>query len=114
MVSNVLEELKHVFSPKVFQEAFATALVLNSPTTLTKDMAKDLAGRLNISPVMYRIGTLAAEALADGLESLGLRPADYVQLDEISSVIAGRLSKELKANPEVFMKAFVAQLGLRG
>lgn len=105
------DKLHEVFGPP---RPVGTARVLTSPSRLSKETAEKLCQELSLDVVMRDLGAVAARVIADSLEELGLRAADYADLESIPKTLAKRIADEVQKNPESFNKALVDQLALRG
>ena len=76
-----------------------------------------LVTQLPMKRVSTDFGYVAGKFLSDVLESAGLRPADFVYIDELATKFISRLVSELTNSKEVreaFAASFLEQLMLRG
>jgi len=85
-----------------------------SPAKVDADRAAEVASLLPYDDVVRQSAVLAAQAVAAGLESVGLRPADYGEMEQLPGIVANKLSKAIRANSDEFVVAFVRQLSMRG
>ena len=108
-----IEELKVIFGP-VEEGYTTTAQVLNLPATATKDLASQSIEQLDLDPIMRDIGAIAAREIANELQAMALRPADYVDLPDMPKIVASRIAGELVAAPPLFVQSLIEQLKLRG
>ena len=109
---HVLEDLQDVFGEWVLR---STGQVMNSPSTISGEIACSVASEMDLDRVVKDLGIVAARELADRLESHALRPADYAVLDDIGQIVAKRLVSALRGNfMEVFLKSFQTTLRGRG
>lgn len=96
------------------EEGGTTAVVLVTPSSVTKAQAVDAAKRFELRGVLRDIGAVSARALADELEASGLRPADYAGFEEVSKIVQERVVRELLGKPEEFTKVLNEFLRMRG
>jgi hypothetical protein len=113
-MSTPLERLRGVFPAPKEEGLSATARVLNLPSGVTKELASQAIEQLDLDPIIRDIGFIVAREIANELEAMALRPADYVDLPDMPQMVAGMVASELAAAPEVFVKALIEQLKLRG
>jgi len=85
-----------------------------TPSALDADRSEEVAELLDYEQVVRQAGILAAQAVADGLESAGLRPADYCSLLRLRELVLERLVKAMPEYAEGFMDAFSQQMRMRG
>lgn len=109
-----LEQLRAVF-PAPKEEGFtSTATVMNLPSGVTRDLAAQAIDYIDLDPILRDLGGLVAREIANELETMALRPADYVDLPDLPKIMATKVARSLSATPEVFVRALIEQLKLRG
>lgn len=81
-------------------------LTLTRPTVAQKKEAKKIAEDFDVSSALEDIGILLANLYADAIVEKGMRPADYAKLEEVSGILARKISKKLAENPPEFSSAF--------
>jgi len=87
------------------------------PTQAEKDQVSEIVKQLPMKSVARDFGYVAGKYLSDVLEMAGMRPSDYVNLQDLSESFVGRFLAEMKSNEEiqqVFAKHFLEQISLRG
>jgi hypothetical protein len=87
---------------------------MTSPNSLTKELVCRIVKEFSLDTVFRDLGILVATALANTIESRGLRPADYAELPDLADDLSERLMQELGRNPDTFALAFLTQLRNRG
>jgi hypothetical protein len=92
----------------------ATGTVLTMPSGVTKELAANAIEALDLEPIMRDIGIIVAREIADVLQTMALRPADYVILPDMPQMVAARIGAELSQAPNPFVRALIEQLKLRG
>lgn len=92
----------------------ATGRVLTLPSGVTKELAAQTIEQLDLQPILRDIGIIVAREIANELESMALRPADYVDLPDMPQMVAAMVAGELASAPDSFVKALTDQLRLRG
>lgn len=104
-------QLKRVFY-KV--EGMSTAAVLSLPSSLTRDMAKEAADKVDMGAVVKEAAVMISSRVADAMLQAALRPADYADLRDISDALVEKLIERLAEKPEEFFNAFSQQLKALG
>lgn len=112
---------KHPQAPKELQGVFPvtelitdTAKVLNRPSQVSREMVLQAVAVIDWTQALKDIGFVTARELADDLEAMALRPADYAALEDLPQLLAASLSKALKSVPTEFVSSLVEGLRLRG
>ena len=95
-------------------ESLPTAQVLTLPSGVTKELAQQAIETVDLDPVLRDIGIIVAREIANELDAMALRPADYVGLPDMPQMVAARLAGELAAAPQVFVQALLQSLQSRG
>jgi hypothetical protein len=108
------EPLKRFFWSSVSEAAVSTGQVLTIPSTLTKDMAKELVDRLPMDRLLHDLAVIAAGEVGDLLAAKSLRPSDYCGVKVIPDTIVEHLIEVLAKKPDVFFKVFDDSLKLKG
>jgi len=106
-----LEPLKRVFRTEA---ATNTGTVLTLPSSLTKDLAKELVGALPLDTVIQGLAVIAAKELGTKLLAMSLRPSDYSQTPDLPDELIERLIEALAKKPDLFFKTFQDNLQLQG
>ncbi len=109
-----LEDLKSVFGEPKEEGYTTTAKVLTLPSGVTKDLAAQAIEQLDLSPIMRDFGSVVAREIANELQAMALRPADYVDLPDMPQMVAARVAAELSTAPPEFVQTLMEQLKLRG
>jgi hypothetical protein len=87
------------------------------PTQEQQRQVSNFVKQLPMKPVARDFGYVAGKYLSDVLEMAGMKPSDYVNLQDLSEHFIGRFLHEINNNEElkqVFVKYFLEQLSLRG
>lgn len=108
-----LDQLRKVFPPVVEGSTNAAQLAV-LPSQVTMQLAAQAIESLDLTVVLRDIGTIVAREIADTLETMSLRPADYVTLPDLPQMVAAMVAGELAAAPPEFANALIEQLKLRG
>ena len=90
-----------------------TGAVSTRPSTLDAKIAEQTAQDLDLRPIFRDLGVVAAREMADALQVLPLRPADYADQEGLAELVAKRLAEEL-ASSETFRTYFIKHLRMRG
>lgn len=102
---------------KYFQKEWvvaSTANTLITPSSLTKEMAKQIADTMPVEPMMASIATILAKGVADKLLQSAMRPADYQDMRDLPDALIEKVIEELAKKPVSFFKAFQDSLKLQG
>lgn len=105
-----IEDLRTVFS----EWGLSTGEVMVRPDQLSKNVVAKLVSEFPLERVLYELGVIAARELANSIEALALRPADYVDLPDLAEDMSERLMQELGRSPDTFSNSFLAELRNRG
>lgn len=106
---DVLKDLENVFG-----EAVASGRVMTTPSGLTIDLVKDILDKFDLAQIMKDLGLVVAREIADKIESVALRPADYADLPDLSAIVSQRLMHELAKDNETFANSLISNLRNRG
>lgn len=109
-----VEDLKTVFGDLQHEGFTTTSKVLTLPSGVTKDLATQAIEQLDTGPILRDIGVIVAREIADELQAMALRPADYIDLPDMPQLVAARIGSELAAAPPEFIQALLENLKLRG
>jgi len=109
-----LEDLVAVFGTPKEEGLTTTSRVLNLPSGVTKELASQAIEQMDLEPILRDIGIITAREIANALEAMALRPADYVDLPDMPQMVAALVAGELASAPDEFTKALTDQLKLRG
>ena len=104
----LLEALKDIFT----EQTPAAGLV--TPSQLTRERAEKVVVEMPLEQILRDVAVVAARELANGLETVALRPADYADDIRVADAMAVRLAEELSRRPYLFTRHFLDQLGMRG
>jgi len=110
---NVRNMLENVFGGGGTVAPSGTGAILTRPSKLSVDVVNEVVKAMPLDGLYKDLGVVAANVLADSLESRSLRPADYAALSDLSDVVAKRVVKHL-VESEVFSRAFSDQMAARG
>lgn len=113
MGSELEQQLKEVFGGDMNVAPGGTAAVLTRPSKLSLDVATQAVRTMPLDGLYRSVGTIAAQTLADELESRSLRPADYANLPDLPKVTAKRIVGYLLRSEE-FARSFSEHLSARG
>lgn len=106
---DVLKDLETVFG-----ETIASGTVMIAPSGITIDLVTELLNTFELQPIMKDLGLIAARVLADKIEAMTLRPADYADLPDLATLLSQRLMHELAKDDETFANSLISNLRLRG
>jgi hypothetical protein len=99
----------------VFGEGVVTGLSMIRPSPISKEQAAQAVKDFQLGPVLRDLGIVCAREIANELEGMGLRPADYLGMSDLVPTVIARLADALSGSPsEVFQHSFLATLRLRG
>lgn len=107
-----LELLKKYFP--VEHVVASTANTLITPSSLTKELAKELVDKLPVEPVLRSIAATLAKSVGNHLLTSALRPADYQDLRDLPDALIEKIIEELAKKPDLFFKTFQDTLKLQG
>jgi hypothetical protein len=113
-MSSPLEYLRAVFPAPKEENLTATAQVMNLPSGVTRELASQAIDQIDLDLILRDLGALVAREIANELDAMALRPADYAHLPDLPQLMARKVAKALSAVPEVFAAALIEQLKLRG
>lgn len=102
---------------KYFQKEWvvaSTANTLITPSSLTKEMAKQIADSMPVEPMMASIAAILAKGVADKLLQSAMRPADYQDMRDLPDALIEKVIEELAKKPVSFFKSFQDNLKLQG
>jgi hypothetical protein len=111
-----LAPLMRVFwNPEKVTEAMTnTGTVMTLPSTITKDMAREIVDAIPLDEVIHDLAASAARSVGTQLQHRGLRPADYRELRDIPDVVVERIIDALAKKPEKFFDTFAEHLKMQG
>jgi hypothetical protein len=107
-----IQDLEAVFG--VSEVKTTTARVMTLPSTLTRELVTKVVQEFPLEAILRDLGTVTARELADYIETLALRPADYAGLPDLGSLVSERIMRALGKDSEVFLEALTTHLRLRG
>lgn len=113
MDDKLRRQLTEIFGGAMMAAPGGTGAVLTRPSKLSLEVAQQAVKAMPLDGVYRGIGAVAAQGLADELESRKLRPADYAELPDLPKVVAKRLVGYLLRSEE-FAKSFSEHLAARG
>ena len=111
---------EHFSAQDVLREVFGieeatTQAVLMHATEKSRQEAVQLISEMAVKSALKDMGTIASKAVADMLESSGLRPSAYGFLPDVTEAVVRRVLEALQGeDAEVFARAFNEYLGMRG
>lgn len=91
-----------------------TGQILILPSGVTRELAANAIDALDLEPIFRDIGGIVAREIADVLQTMNLRPADYGDLPDMPQMVAARLGAEISTAPPAFIRSLLEQLKLRG
>jgi hypothetical protein len=103
-----LAEILSVARPK------GTAATLVAPSALSKEVAAKVVAEFDLAPVLRDLAAAAAREVANKLDGVALRPADYAIMAELPDLVSKRIVQQLADDPSTFAKMFADYLQLRG
>lgn len=109
-IDDLRDDLRAVFG----EWGPSTGDVMIAPNTLAKEVVAKVVKSFPLDKVLYELGIIAARELANNIEALALRPADYANLPDLSETMSERLMQELGKDPDMFANAFLTELRNRG
>lgn len=107
-----LELLNKYFKTETIVASTGNTLI--APSSLTKEVAKDLVEKLPMGPILNGLAAALAKAVGTQLLTGALRPADYQNLRELPDALIEHLIEELAKKPDVFFKVFQDTLKIQG
>ena len=113
MDDRLRQQLEDVFGTGAQVAPGGTGAVLVRPSKLSMDLAGQVVREMPLDGLYRDLGVVAARLVANELESRGLRPADYANLQELPQVVARRIGGYLLRSGE-FSTSFVQNLTARG
>jgi hypothetical protein len=113
-MTTVREDLAAILGTPLDEGYTTSAKVLTMPSGVTKELATQAIEQLDLTQVLKDIGVIVAREIANELEAMNLRPADYVALPDMPQMVASMVAGELASAPEEFVQALIEQLKLRG
>ena len=96
------------------EAATTTGNVLTLPSSLTKDMAKELADKLPVNNIIHDLAVIVAKELGNQLTAMSLRPTDYADIKDLPDLMIERLIEELAKKPDLFFKTFKDHISIQG
>ena len=112
MNRTAVDELASVFG--LSEGPIPTGVVMNTPSSITRQQAVQLAKDCRIQPIVRDLGALAAREMANEMTAANLRPADFAEHDEIGTILRDRIVKQLLGKPDEFFRALGEHLRARG
>lgn len=112
MDRNSLDTLEEIFG--LDEVKTTTSRVLTAPSGITNGLVTDMLGEFELKPIMRDLGFIVAREIADQIEAMALRPADYAQLPDLAITVAQRLMHALALDDETFATSLVDNLKMRG
>lgn len=113
MRSDIKKQLEDVFGGGGQMAPGGTAAVLVTPSGISMELAAQAVRKMSMDRVFRDIGAIAAREVANELESQGLRPADYANLEDLPRVVGKRITSYLLRSEE-FSRALLQALQARG
>lgn len=113
-MTKILEEIEEIFGKQNNESFLDTARVLGGPSQISREMAAQSVQSINLTQILKDLGVSAAQQIANDLEALGLRPADYADLPDLPQTVTRLLIQALQKMPTEFVLALLEQLKLRG
>ena len=100
----------------VFGESFNTntAQVLNQPSGLSKEQAATLIKAIQTPKIIRDLAASAAGEIAIEIQAHAMRPADFATLPDLASMVAEKIKADLSSKPDIFEKALIEFLKLKG
>jgi hypothetical protein len=114
MTESAVDDLKSVFEVPKTEGYTTTGKVMILPSGVTKDVAAQAIEQIDLEPILRDIGIIVAREIADELQRMGLRPADYVDLPDMGHMVAARVGSEVSLCPPPFLAALMSHLRMRG
>jgi hypothetical protein len=106
---HIHRELAEVFG------GLGTGTVLTKPSTISDEVVEKLVCELPLKQALKDLGAVAAREVANAIETVALRPADYADLPDLPEKLAERLVAALEGKGlECFVESFVEHLRNRG
>lgn len=113
MDAELKQQLDEIFGGDMNVAPGGTGAVLIRPSKLSLDIAREAVRGMPLDGLYRQIGVIAANTLADEMETRSLRAADYANLPDLPKVVAKRIVGYLLRSEE-FARAFSDQLTARG
>lgn len=113
MDDNLKRQLGEVFGGNMNVAPSGTAAVLTRPSTLSMEVADKAVRTMSLDRLYRDFGAVAGRTVADQLESMNLRPADYANLPDLPHTVAKRVVSYLLKSEE-FARALKKSLTARG
>ena len=111
---STLDDLRKILQEPLGEAYVSTGRVLTLPSGVTTEVAAQTIASMDLTQILKDIGSVAAMQIAQDLEAMALRPADYALLPNLAEMVAQRIAKELAKVPTEFTSALVERMKLRG
>lgn len=112
--TKVREELARAFGLVLKEGPVSTGVVLTTPSTVQKELAIHAAKECAFRNVQRDLGAVVAREIANEMQAANLRPADYADIVEISTIAQERLVAQLLKDPTEFVRSVAEHLRMRG
>lgn len=112
--AKVREELARAFGLTLKEGPVSTGVVLTTPSTVQKELAVHIAKECALRNVQRDLGAVVAREIANEMQASNLRPADYADFVEISTIAQERLVAQLLKDPTEFVRSVAEHLRMRG
>lgn len=112
MKKTLIADLQEVFG--VSEVATTTGFVMVRPSSISNELVAKVVREFPLEAVLKDLGVVAARELANYIEAMAMRPADYAGMPDLGIVVAERIMQALGKDSEAFTDALTAQLRNRG
>lgn len=109
-----ISELRKAMGLKPKLQEVSTGMAMTNPTSISLEIAAAAIQEVDINPMIRDLGAIVGRELADELERLGMRPADYAGLPNNAEVMALKIASALVQMPDAFANALAETLRGRG
>jgi hypothetical protein len=113
MDDDLKKQLDEVFGGNMNVVPGGTGAVLTRPSYLDMEAVTQAVRVMPLDELYRGFGAVAGKVVADQLEEMNLRPADYANLSDLSRMVAKRVVSYLLRSEE-FARALKESLARRG
>lgn len=112
MQKKAIKDLEAVFGLNEIKTT--TGFVMVQPSSISHELVLKVVKEFPLDTIMKDLGVVVARELANYIEAMAMRPADYAEVEDLGTVVGDRIMQALGKDSQIFTDALRAQLRVRG